>query len=214
MNISAAEILRALSWRYAVKTFDPAKNMSDEDLHTILESGRLAPSSVGLEPWKFIVVDDPEVRAKLREASYGQSKVTDAARLIVIAARTDAERLSDELIARTSKAQGKSPEELAPLRQMAEGSISAKPAGVARNGWLAAQTYIALGVMLETASLLGIDAGPMEGFDADKVDGVLGLKEKNLHAATMLALGYRGDDAFAALPKTRRPFDEAVEFVA
>src|ERR1700722_14805958 len=96
------KILAALRWRSAVKVFDAAKKVSDADLHTILESGRLAPSSIGIEPWKFIVVTNPEIRTAMRAASHDQPKVTDASHLIVIARRTDAENLGAEFGARTA----------------------------------------------------------------------------------------------------------------
>jgi nitroreductase len=203
--MKSEEITKALEWRYAVKTFDTDKKVSDSDLHTILESARLAPGTIGLEPWKFIHVKNPEVRAKLRAVGYDQTKITDASDLIVIAYRTDRENLAGELIERTAKAQGKTAEELAGLAQMAEG-------GAARAD-LKAQTYIALGMMIETAALLGVDGGPMEGFDNAQVDEILGLKAKNLASTSMLALGYRGDDAYASLPKTRRAFDDVVEVI-
>ena len=212
--MKSEEILNALHWRYAGKIFDPAKKVSEEDLHTVLEAGRLAPSSIGLEPWKFIVVKNEELRKKMRAASYDQPKVTDATYIIVIAHRTDAQAMSPEMIQRTAKAQGKSEEELEGLKQMADGSVAGRSQSEEMlQGWLAAQSYIALGIMLETAALLEIDSGPMEGFDPNQIDEILGLKAKNLHATTMLALGYRGDDSHAALPKVRRTFEEAVEMM-
>ncbi len=199
--------------RYAVQTFDATKRVSDEDLRTILEAGRLSPSAFGVEPWRFVVVENAEIRAKLREASYGQSKVTDASHLIVIARRTDArEKIVDELIERTAKTQGKDPSELAGLRQMVEGGISAKD-DAQLDAWVRAQTYIPLGVMVETAALLGVDSGPMEGFDPAAVDAILGLADQHLTATTMLALGTRGDDHAASRPKVRRAFEEATAFV-
>jgi len=79
--------------------------------------------------------------------------------------------------------------------------------------WIKAQTYIALGMMIETASLLNIDNCPMEGFDPTQIDTILGLKEKNLATATILAIGYRGDDVYASKPKVRRAYDEAIEII-
>jgi len=93
-KVNHEEIIKALLWRYAVKNFDTVKKISDEDLHAILESGRLAPSSVGIEPWKFIVVNNTQLRVKIRAVAYDQPKVTDASHLIVIARRTDAGNLS------------------------------------------------------------------------------------------------------------------------
>lgn len=205
-------ILEALSWRYAVKIFDPSKKVSAEDLHTILESGRLAPSSLGLEPWKFILVENPEVRAKLREASYGQPKVTDASHLLVLAYRTDGRVLGTELLHRASEQEGVPMESLDGLKAMVEGAITGRSdADLA--AWLRAQCYIPLGMMLETAALLHVDAGPMEGFDAKRVDEILGLSEKHLASTAMLALGYRGDDPAARRAKVRRTMDDVLEEV-
>lgn len=207
------EIKKALSWRYAVKTFDSSKKISDSDLNLILESAHMAPSSFGIEAWKFIVISNPEIRVKIRAVGYDQTKITEASHLVVIARRTDVrENIAHELAERTAKAQGKDISELKGLEDMVTGAISSK-LGDAVNTWAQAQTYIPLGMMMETAALLGIDAGPMEGFSGTEIDEILGLKEKNLATVTMLALGYRGDDSFAALPKTRRPFDEVVEFI-
>jgi len=207
-------ILKALNWRYAVKEFDATKKVSDQDLTTILESARLAPSSNGIEAWKFIVVENPEVRKQLRAVGYDQSKITEASHLIVLAYRTDMrENIVRERLERTAQAQNKSIEDLAGLQQMLEGGISYK-SDDALLAWSQSQTYIALGMMIETASLLGVDNGPMEGFDSKKVDEILGLAEHNLASTSMLALGYRSqDDAFAKLPKVRREFDDAIMFV-
>jgi nitroreductase len=203
------DILEALKWRYAVKSFDSTKKVSDEDLATIVESARLAPSAFGIEAWKFIIVKNPEIRQQLRDAGYGQTKITDASDLIVIAARTDLDAISGELVARTAADQGKTVEDLAGLHEMVSGAVSAKS-----HPWVAAQTYIPLGMMIETAALLGVDAGPMEGFDPAKVGEILGFEAKNLKAVTMIAFGYRAaDDAYAALPKTRRAYSEVVEVI-
>ncbi len=206
-------LIKALYWRYAVKTFDPAGEITDAELRTILESGRLAPSSFGIEPWKFIVVSNPDIQKRMRAASYDQSKVSDASHVIVLARRTDVrENIVRELLARAAKAQEKDISELKELEEMVAGVIVSK-SDAELDSWVRAQTYIPLGMMVEAAALLGVDAGPMEGFSPDEIDAILGLKGKNLHATTMLALGRRGADAFADISKTRREFDEVVEFV-
>lgn len=211
--IKNADVLKAMNWRYATKTFDPKKKVSDDDFKTIIEAGRLAPSSVGMEPWKFIVVKNPDLRSKLREAAYGQTKITDASHLVIIAQRTDAINLPKELIKRVSKNQGRTADELSGLKDMAENTIANFKDTAVLNGWIKAQTYIALGIMIETSALLGADTCPMEGFDYGKVNEILGLAKENLSASVMLAIGYRGDDAFAKLPKTRRGYDEVVKVV-
>lgn len=203
-------ILTALNWRYAVKEFDQNKPLNKALVDTILESGRLAPSSDGFEPWKFIVVHDPATRQKLRDVAYGQPKVTDAPYLVVLAYRTDADALADEQVARIARVQNQSEAELAGLKQYFAASIAAKKAA-GFEAWSRAQSYIPLGIMIETAALLNVDAGPMEGFDPQKVGDILGLPAKNLKATTMLALGYRA--AEPKRPKVRRSPEEVIEFV-
>lgn len=206
-------IIDALHWRYAVKIFDKEKKISDADLSTILESGRLAPSSMGIEPWNFIVVENPDIRAKLRVVGYDQPKITDASHIIVIARRTDVrETIADETIERTAKIQGVDPSTLAQFRQMLDGSMQKKSA-TELDAWIRAQTYIPLGMMIETAALLGIDTCPMEGFDPKGINEALGLAEKHLTATTMLALGYRDEDPTAIRPKVRRSVEDAIAFV-
>lgn len=204
-------ILQALNWRYAVQVFDKNKHITDEELHTILESGRLAPSSIGLEAWKFIVVENPEIRLSLQKIGYGQLKIVDASKLIVIAYRTDAQKVGEERLERVAKVQNQKIEELGMLKQMITGGVSRPQPQL--DAWIKAQSYIPLGMMIETAALLGVDGGPMEGFDAEKVDEILNLKQQNLHATSMLALGHRGDDPTALRPKVRQSFEEVVEFI-
>lgn len=207
-------IINALRWRYAVKKFDLNKKISAADLQAILESGRLAPSSFGLEPWKFIVIDNLEIRARLREASFNQPQLTDAAKLVVIASRTDiVENITPELLERTAKIQNKEISSLGGLKKVVDGFIASKETAGTLEGWVSAQAYISLGMMMETASLLGIDTSPIEGFSVSKVGEILGLPEKSLRAVVMLALGYRGEDEAALRPKVRREFKEVVEFI-
>ena len=207
------EIIEALNWRYAVKIFNKEKKVDEEDIHTILESARLSPSSLGLEPWKFFIIKDPIVRAKIFEVSK-QPKVTDASHLIVITYRTDIETgvLTDRL-ERTAKTQNQKIEELDNYKNFLKDTLGKQKELDELEPWIKAQAYIPLGIMIQTASLLGVDNGPMEGFKADKVDEILGLKEKNLKSVTMLALGYRGEDPASIKPKIRREFDEVVEVI-
>lgn len=207
------EILKALNWRYATKIFNKDKKVSDEDIHTILESARLSPSSNGIEMWKFIVIENKEIRNKLRTVSYNQPKVTDASHLIVITYRNDVENLTRERLERTAKIQNQDINELGGLKTMLDNGVTNKIADGTIEYWIKAQAYIPLGIMVETASLLQIDNCAMEGFQNEKVDEILGLKEKNLKSVTMLALGYRGEDLVALKPKVRREFNEVIEFI-
>lgn len=207
------QVMNALNWRYATKVFDRNKKVNEEDLHTILESARLSPSSLGIEAWKFLIIENESARAQIFEASK-QPKVLDASHLIVIAYRTDViENITKERLERTAKTQNQKIEELSGLKNMIENGINEKTENQTLESWIRAQTYIPLGIMIQTASLLGIDNGPMEGFDAKKVDEILSLKEKNLKSITMLALGYRGEDPASQRPKVRREFNEVVEFI-
>ena len=207
------KIVEALKTRYAVQVFDTTKKISEADLNIILESGRLTPSSYGFEPWKFIVVENPDLRLKLREAAYDQAKVSEASHLIVLAYRTDSrQNIVRERIERTAETYKVNADELQDFQVMMQGSIDRQTDDVLAAD-MKAQAYIALGVMIETASLLGIDNAPMGGFDNASVDDLLGLKEQNLSAAVFLALGYHGADAAAERLKVRRPFSEVVEFI-
>ena len=213
MNIKKDTILQALNWRYATQVFDKTKPLDSQILTTILESARLAPSSFGIEPWKFIVVENSDTRAKLQVAGYGQPKITDAPVLVVIAYRTDVkENISRELIERVSKTNKTEAAAFDVLKQMVDSTINSRSENDL-NTWSKAQAYIPLGIMIETAALLGIDSGPMEGFDPHSVDEILGLKEKHLHATSMITFGYRGDDPATKKPKVRRDFNEVVEFI-
>jgi nitroreductase len=208
------DIIKALNWRYATKVFDPSKIVSEEDLYTILESARLSPSSIGAEMWKFIVVTNKKIREKLRDAGYNQPQITDASHLIVLTHRTDiVENLTKEKIERTAKIQNTSESNLEGLKSFLENSVTQKIQGGNLESWIRSQVYIPLGMMIETAALLEIDSCPMEGFEQDKFDEILELKEKNLKSITMLPVGYRGDDSASKRPKVRRDFNDVVEFI-
>lgn len=207
------EILKALQWRYATQVFDPSKKVSDTDLKTILESARYAPSSFGIEAWKFLVIENPELRTKIRAAAWGQPKVTDSSHLILIARRTDVrENITRELIERASTIQGVPASALDGYKQMVEGAIAGR-SDAELDRWISNQAYIPLGMMIETAALLGIDTGPMEGFSPVQVDEILGLQAKHLTATALLSVGYRGEDKAAQRPKVRRSMEEVVEFI-
>ncbi len=203
-------IQKALTWRYAVKVFDAQKMVDEKVFSTILESGRLAPSAFGLEPWKFFVISKKELRQELRAVSFDQAKVTDASHLIVLARRTDMKtRGWEELESRVMAQTGASSEQLAGYKAMVSGFLEGMPEN-ALDAWARSQTYIPLGMMMETAALLGVDTCPMEGFDAQKVDEILGLSQQNLSVTAMLAVGYRGEDAYAGHPKVRRSAEEVI----
>jgi nitroreductase len=201
------QLLTQQSWRYATKQFDTQRKISAQDLATLEEALRLSPSSGGLQPWHFFVVSDPALREKLKPASYGQAQITDASHLVVFTAKTNfGEADVDAHLKNVATAQGVDIEKLAPLRNMLVGGIVKSMDETARQAWARNQVYIALGNLLTSAAVLGIDACPMEGFDRAQYDEILGLKAKGLATAVIATLGYRSvADKYAGAPKVRFP---------
>lgn len=209
--LSADDVLAQLKWRYATKKFDPTKKIAP-DLWAKLELAAVhAPSSYGLQPWKFVVVTDAAVRAQLLPVSWNQPQIVDASHLIVFAAKNPPTVADVEAyVAHIARVRGVPAEGLDGYKQMMLGSLGRMDAAAAHR-WAARQTYIALGVFLSAAALAGVDACPMEGFQADKYDEILGLKEKGLAATVIAAAGYRAaDDKNAALAKVRFAPDDVV----
>jgi nitroreductase len=208
--IKPETLINQLNWRYATKQFDPNRKISVSDWTTLEEALRLTPSSGGLQPWKFVVVTDPAVRAKLRPASYGQAQITDASHLVVFTAKNNlSEADVDAHIKHIAEVQGAPIEALAPLRGMLVGGIVKAQDEAGRNAWARNQVFIALGNLLTSAALLGIDACPMEGFDRAQYDEILGLKAKGYSSAVIATLGYRlPTDKYAGAPKVRFPKEQ------
>ncbi|MBX9584283.1 MAG: NAD(P)H-dependent oxidoreductase [Gemmataceae bacterium] len=205
--------LAALRWRYATKKFDPARTIPP-DVWAVLEQALvLSPSSTGLQPWRFVVVTDPEVRKKLHPAAYNQPQVLDASHLVVFCGKSPPTVAdADRHVAHTARVRNVGPETLEGFRKMVVGAASRPPEeGTA---WAARQTYIALGVFLATAAMIGVDACPMEGFEPEKFDEILGLKAQGFGSLALAAAGYRHPaDKYAGLPKVRFPADEVIEHV-
>ncbi|MBX3382951.1 MAG: NAD(P)H-dependent oxidoreductase [Phycisphaeraceae bacterium] len=211
-HTSTQQLIQALSWRYAVKKFDASRKIPP-DVWAALESAAvLSPSSYGLQPWKFVVVGDPQTRATLRAASWNQSQITDASHLIVFARKltTDAAD-AERLVARIRQVRGSTAEEVEPYRQMMLGFVNNLPAGFNASEWNARQVYIALGFFLASAALLGVDACPMEGFDPAVYDRTLGLPEMGYAATVVATAGYRAQDDFLApLAKVRYSHEDLI----
>ena len=209
-TINNEQLLSRLNWRYATKKFDSSKKIPAETWTALEESLVLTPSSYGAQPWKFIVVTDPAVRARLTPASYGQAQINDASHLIVFAAKQNfSEADVDAHLKNLAIIQGAPLEALAPLRGMLVGSVVKALDETARNAWARNQAYIALGNLLNSAALLGIDVCPMEGFDRAQYDEILGLKAQGLASAVIATLGYRlPTDKYANAPKVRFPKEQ------
>lgn len=202
--MNAEELLAALQFRYATKKFDSSRKIPEDHWDVIEHSLVLTPSSFGLQPWKFIVVGDPAVRAELLPESWSQPQVTDASHFVVLTARTDLNRDDIESwISRLAEAQGKTLEAVAPVRGMIEG-FAERMSREERHAWNIRQVYIALGQLMTTAAVLGIDSCPMEGISASSYDRVLCLEGSGYATVVACALGYRSvDDKYSAVPKAR-----------
>jgi nitroreductase len=204
-------IIDSLKWRYSTQVYDPSKKLSQTQLDTILEAARLAPSSYGLQPWRFIVVNDQATRAKLREAGYGQPKITDASHLVVIAVQeVTNEATVDEYMKSVAETRKVSLESLAGYKGMIMNVVNSMTPEQLIN-WSTRQAYLALGVIIAAASLEGVDSGPMEGFEPAKFDEILGLKKLGLQSKVAIALGFRSDsDKMAKAAKVRYPKSKVV----
>lgn len=204
-------IVDALNWRYAVTLFDPEKKVSEEQIHTIMEATRLTASSFGLQPWKFVVVSNQELKEKMRAAGYDQRMFSEASHIVVLAVNkgVDAEYV-DKYIADIAKTRNLSVEDLQGFANTMKNSITSK-GEEGTIAWSSRQVYIALGTLIAAASVIGVDNHAMEGFDGDQFDELLGLKEMNCHALVSVALGFRlEEDPMAKMAKVRFPLEELV----
>ena len=187
-------LLDNLNWRYATKKFDATKKISSEDLNTLKEAVRLSASSYGLQPYKVIIVENPEIREKLKAAAYGQTQITDASQIFIFANDLNLGADSvDAYINNISETRGVPADALGGFSDMMKGTIS-NLSVEAKNIWTAKQTYIALGTLLTAASELKIDATPMEGFNAAAFNEILGFDKLGLNASVIATVGYRHDE--------------------
>jgi len=197
-------IIEALNWRYAVKRYDTSKKLSEEQIDKLFEAVRLSPSSFGLQPYKILNIKSPEIREKLKVAAYGQSQVTDASHFLVFTVPTNlGEKDVDTFLELTAKVRGLTVESMNEYSEMIKGNIASR--NPEQNiAWAARQAYIALGVLLTTCAIEGVDANPMEGFNPKQFDEILELKEHNLTSVVIMALGTRSvEDTYSKLKKVR-----------
>ena len=208
------ELIESLNWRYATKKFDPNKKIKPEDLETIKEAVRLSASSYGLQLYKVLVIDDPEIRAQLKPASWGQTQITDASHLFVFCNYTDVKDENiDDYLDLKADTQNLDRDGLVDYGNMMKGAVSGMSEAI-KSQWTARQTYIALGNLLAASSMLRIDACPMEGFEPAKYNEILGLNEKGLNAAVIATVGYRSEeDQTQHLKKVRKPAESLFESV-
>lgn len=216
ISVSPEQVLQQLHWRYATKKFDATKKISEEVWKTLEKSLVLAPSSFGLQPWKFIVVSNPQIRQQLVEHSWGQQQVVDASHLVVLAIKKELNTADVErYVQHMSEVRQVPVDDLQGLSNMIKGFLTSPPYPINVNEWAARQVYIALGQFMTSAAMLEIDTCPMEGFNPAKYDEVLGLAEQGYAAVVLCPAGYRAaDDKYAVMPKVRYPSEDVVEYVS
>ena len=218
--IETDEILKAFNFRHACKVFDPQKKIPDETFATILESARLSPSSFGFEPWRFLVVQNPELREALLPVTWGaQRSLPTASHFVVILARKQPTLLwNSDYITHMMYEVHHLPPKMAEARRQKyrkfqEEDFHLLESERATFDWAGKQCYIALGNMMSVAAMLGVDSCAVEGFDARAMETVMkerfDLDTKTFGVAVMVAFGYRIEEP---KPKTRQTMEAIVEW--
>ena len=207
-------IIDDLNWRYATKKYDAEKKISSADFEIICQSLRLVPSSYGLQPIKYIVINDKSMREKLLPLAYNQPQITDASHLIVICSnRNVSPKMVGEHISLMSETRNIPLEDLSKFGENMNASF-AKLSAEELCEWTAKQAYISLGHIMHTCANLRIDATPMEGFNKTSFDEVLNLASKNLQSVLLLAVGYRSpEDNLARMAKVRKSTEVLFETI-
>lgn len=204
------DLLKALNWRYAAKRMNGQK-VPQQKIDTILEATRLAPSSMGLQPYTVLVIEDEDLRKQIQHVANNQPQILEASHLLVFAAwdNITPEQIND-YINNTAETRGVTQESLAGFKNALLG-IATRNTPEENFQWAARQAYIAFGTAIAAAATEEVDATPMEGFNASALDELLNLKEKGLRSVTLLPLGYRDaqNDWLAGQKKVRRDKEES-----
>lgn len=202
----------AMSYRHACKVFDESKKISDADINFILEAGHQSPSSFGMEAWKFLVITNEELKAKIRPSCWDQVQITSCSHLVIVLAGIDSAKVESGEVKRRFQRSGKDQATLDFYMDIYASHLE-KTLSSDDNiyAWTAKQAYIASGNMMTAAAVRGIDSCPIEGFDKGEVEEILGLDTSKFQLAMVLPFGYRVNEQPA---KVREPFDAVVEFIA
>ena len=202
------------NWRYATKKFDATKKVSTEDLETLKKAIQLSSSSYGLQLYKVFIIENPEVRAQLQPVSWGQSQIVDASHLLVFANIVNVQESHiDAYVQNIADTRGLSVEDLKGYSDFMKSKIVPLPVEQ-KAAWTSKQTYVALGNLLNAAAELKIDVTPMEGFEPEEYNEILGLDKLGLNASLVAAIGYRHEeDATQHYAKVRKPIEELFETI-
>ena len=205
------EFLKAMDFRHACKVFDENKKITDDDINFIMECARKSPSSFGMEPWKFLVITNEELKAKIRPACWNQVQITSCSHLVVVLARIESVKPeSGEPLKRFSRRE--MPQDMLDFYMDLYSKHLAKTLSSDENiwAWTSKQTYIALANIMTGAASIGIDSCPIEGFEKEKVEEILELDTSKYQLSVILPLGYRVNEQSS---QQRLDFDEVVEFI-
>uniref|UniRef100_UPI003217F4C5 NAD(P)H-dependent oxidoreductase n=1 Tax=uncultured Draconibacterium sp. TaxID=1573823 RepID=UPI003217F4C5 len=202
------QLIKNLEWRYATKKFDPDKKVGSEELEKLKRAIQLSVSSYGLQFYKVLIIEDLELRKRLKPVSWNQNQITEASHLFVFC--NYSKIVSDDIdafIRLTSETRGIKYSDLAGYGDFIKMKLNEKSEAQQTN-WLERQPYLSLSNLLMACAELGIDACPMEGFEPDKYNEILGLEGKGLNACVIATIGYRhNSDKSQNQPKVRKPME-------
>lgn len=214
------QILQAFNFRHATKRFNPDQKVNAEDFHTIIEAGRLSPSSIGAEPWRFLVVQNEDLRQKLKKVSWGaQGQLDTASHFVILLARKNV-RPGTEYLTHIMKEIKNVPDDVLEdmnkrYEMFQNDSLDLYESERSLWDWASKQTYIALGNMMSVAAFLGVDSCPIEGFSMEEVTQLLSdegiMNEDEFLPSVMVAFGYREEDPKRA--KTRQAYEDVIEWL-
>lgn len=204
-NLSPEKLIESLEWRYATKKFDTEKKINEKTWKCLEEALILSPSSYGLQPWKFIVVQNQEIKDQLRAVSWNQSQVSECSHHVVFAIK---EKMDEEhithFINHTAKVRGLDPAGMEGYKKMMIGDLVTGGRSQMISEWASRQVYIALGNFMTSAAVIGVDTCPLEGINPAKYDEILGLTGTGWRVVVACPAGYRSaEDKYASTKKVR-----------
>ena len=204
-NLSPVKLIESLKWRYATKKFNSEKKINNKNWECLEQALILSPSSYGLQPWKFLIVQNTEIKEKLKVASWNQSQVVDCSHMVVFAIKEKMDEAHiDRFISQTAKIRKIDVASLEGYKKVIAGDLVTGPRGQVITEWAARQAYIALGNFMTAAAVIGVDTCPLEGINPLKYDEILGLTGTGWKVVVACAAGHRSDeDKYAAAEKVR-----------
>ncbi len=207
-------LIENLKWRYATKKFDTSKKVSESDLAKLKEAIQLSASSYGLQLYKVLIIENDQIKEKLKPASWEQSQITEASHLFIFCNYTKViDKNIDDYISLKSKTQNINVKDLEGYADFMKNTIGSISEDMQKE-WTTKQTYIAMSNLLTACAELKIDACPMEGFDIEKYNDILELNTKGLSTAVVTAVGYRSEkDNTANAPKVRKSINDLFEII-